>query len=186
MNIRQLFKRKIKELEKEIVIRDDLLLIKRKGDLYDVISQKRNATPDSFLRKTIKAHTLIFSRLLYISLVCSRRIKNSFAPVEKIKSAQDEIREYLGLPVDLYRTKNIYVRQRDKEVGLLYGDYHAAIDGKTRRPAREDLINNLKKIENFCSKYGINEIYLDEFFLRRYVGKTFLANFKNIYHSEIM
>ncbi len=185
MNIMHLFKR-VKELEKEIVIRDDLLLIKRKGDLYDVISQKRNATPDSFLRKTIKAHALILSRIVYLYLVLLRRIKNSFAPIEKVKAAQDEIRDYLGIPVDLYRTKDIYVKERNRTVGLLYGDYHAAVDGKTHRPSREDLIKNLKKIEAFCSKYGINEIYIDEFFLRRYLGKEFLSNFKNIYHSEIM
>lgn len=186
MKLKKLLKKRIKPIDKQIEIEERLNLIRKKGDLYDVISQKRNATPDTFLRKTIKAHTLIFSRLIYLSLVWSRRMKNAFAPVEKIKTAQDDIREYMGLPIDVFRIKNIYVREKDKTLGILYGDYHKTLDNKCVRPAIEDLLEDLKKIEDFCSKFNINDIYIDEFFLRRYLSVKFLENYERIYHSEIM
>ena len=48
-------------------IKKYLKLIKRKGDLYDVISKKRNATPESLNRKLLKYHTIILSRIAYLT-----------------------------------------------------------------------------------------------------------------------
>lgn len=173
-------------MDTEKTIKKKLKLIRKNGDLYDVISRKRNATPDTFLRKLVKAHTLVFSRILYLYLVLVRRIKNSFSSVSSIKDAQDEIRAYLGVPVDIIKNKDIYVREKNKELGILYGDYHAAIDGRGVVPSIEDLKKDLERILNFCSLYEIDEIYIDERFLRKYLSKEFLLNFEHIFHSKIL
>ncbi len=173
-------------MDKKKIIKKRLKLIRKKGDLYDVISQKRNATPDTFLRKLVKTHTFVFSRILYLFLVWTRRTKNKFAPVERIKKAQEEIRDYIDLPVDIFKTKDIFSREKDKNLGILYGDYNPVLRGKHVRPSREDLERDLRKILNFCGEYDINEIYIDEFFLSRYLSKKYLENYRHIYQSEML
>ncbi len=173
-------------MDTEKIIRKKLKLIKKKGDLYDVISNKKNATPETLIRKLVKAHTLVFSRLLYLFLVSTRRLKNSFSPVNKIKNAQDTIREYVGLPIDIIKTKDILTRNRDKKLGVLYGNYNANLDEYDFRPQVEDLEEDLKTIYAFCSRYNIDEIFISEFFLNRYLSKEFLKGYEHLYHSEIL
>lgn len=173
-------------MEKSQTIKRKLKLIKKKGDLYDVISRKKNATPDTFVRKLVKAHTLVFSRILYLFLVCTRRLKNSLAPVEKIKKIQDEIREYVDLPIDIYRTKDIYIKERYKTLGVIYGDYRASLNDKCARPSIEDLESDLKKLADFCENYDINQIFVDEYFLKKYLSTEFLDNFEHVYHSKML
>jgi len=55
-------------------------------------------------------------------------------PVNKIKNAQDTIREYVGLPIDIIKTKDILTRNRDKKLGVLYGNYNANLDEYDFRP----------------------------------------------------
>lgn len=166
-------------------IKKKLKFIKKNGDLYDAISLKKNATPDSVQRKLIKTHTLVFSRLMYLFLVLTRRCKNALTPVNYYKNIQEELRNYIGLPIDIYRTKDVDVKKRLKKLGIIYGNYNAYNTGAIR-PSIEDLTKDLEKILDFSINYNIDEIYIDEFFLRRYLGKKFLNNYTQMYLSDIM
>lgn len=180
---------KLKSLTKENsdrIIKSNLNLIKHNGDLYDVISKKKNVTPDNIYVKTLKLNVLIFSRILYLFLICTNKIKNSLASVEKIKKAQDEIRRFLGLPVDIIRTKDICINDNLRELGILYGDYEEFSKDKNSIPSIEDLENDLKKLRDFCITYNINAIYIDDSFLSSYLSREFLNNFEYVYHNQLL
>lgn len=164
-------------------IKKYLKLIKRKGDLYDVISKKRNATPESLNRKLLKYHTIILSRIAYLTLVLTRRVKNQLAPVNKVKKAQDSIRECVGLPIDIFRTKNL---TKPKEIGVIFSDYNINKEKPDELMPQEDLIKNLKKLAEFCKTYEINNIYLEKHFLKGYLSKDFLYYFSHTNHAELL
>lgn len=143
------------ELEK---IKRNLNLILKKGDLYDVISDKENTSP----RKNIlvKGWVLCYSRILYIGILICDRIKSFFAPIEEIKKAQDEIRDNIGINIDIIRSKEtIKIKSGapttfiKRYLGILYENYH--LDLAT-------YIEHLKKILTFCELHNINEILLRE------------------------
>lgn len=172
-------------MEKNKRIEKKLKLLKKNGDLYDAISKKKNATPDTFIRKSIKAEVIFYSRILYLFLVLSRRIKNSFISVKKYKNAQDEIREYLGLPVDIIRDKSMFILEKDKKLNISYGN-HDPESNLSIRLSFKTLKKNLEHILDFCNTYDINGIYIDEFFLRRYLPKEILDKCIKEYQSDFM
>lgn len=172
-------------MEKTKRIEKKLKLIRKKGDLYDAISKKKNATPDTYERKLVKTYSLIFSRILYFYLVIIRRCKNSLTSVERIKEAQDEIRSYIGLPIDIYKPKDIGMKEKYKNLGIVYGNYNPYSKAGVR-PSIENLEKELGVILDFCVTYNINDIYIDEFVLRRYLSKKFLDNLTHLYQSDMM
>lgn len=157
-----------------------LKYIKRKGDLYDTIARKRNAVLESAPRKVIKLHTLVFSRILYLLLVYLRRLKNKFAPIEKVKKTQDKLREYIGVPVDIIRTKG-----QKKELTLLYSNY-TNIGSKNTCPSIEDLIKDLKKICEFAQKYKIEQVYIETYLLKRYLSYSLVKSFSISSHTLLL
>lgn len=166
-------KKNIDKIEKK------LNLIQKKGDLYDVISKKRNATPDTLNRKLVKIHTLIFSRILYLLLVITRHFKNNFSPVKKIKNIQDEIRQIIGVPIDIFHSK-----EKTNELSLIYCDYN--LEDYDKYPDIVDLIYDLERIANFAKKYNIDSVYIEKYFLTQYLSDEFLWNFKTIYQSDLL
>lgn len=172
-------------MEKTKNIERKLKLLRKKGDLYDAISKKKNATPDTYERKLVKSYSLIFSRILYLYLVIIRRCKNSLTSVERIKKAQEEIRDYIGLPIDIYKPKDIGMKEKYKNLGIVYGNYDPYSKAGVR-PSIENLEKDLRVIFDFCMTYNINDIYIDEFVLRRYLSKKFLDNLTHLYQSDMM
>lgn len=107
-------------------ITEALDIIQKYGDLYDIICSKKNVNPENTAKKILNIHSLLFSRILYLTVLSLTNIKNKLAPLKKVKQAQDEIRKYLGIPVDIFRTKD-----ENKELRLIYGNYISVEDEET-------------------------------------------------------
>ncbi len=147
-------------------IKHDLKTIFKKGDLYDVIALKehRSLVKNAF----IKANILVFSRILYSGIFLGSYVKSHFAPVEEIKNAQENIRKYLGIPIDVMLSKkddatkiddflqSIIERKicrTENELFIAYQNEGVSLDSYTE---------NLRKILEFIKKYKISWVLLKE------------------------
>lgn len=146
----------------------NLDIIKKYGDLYSVISNKSGVNPNGW-KSFLNANILFFSRILYAGTWLFTKIKNKLIPVEKVKNAQDDIRDIVGCNIDIIMPithclsvfdyipsvikKYIYhdkPKMREMKA-VLYGE-----DGLNL----SNYLNNLKNIYEFCSMMQINKILL--------------------------
>ncbi len=65
--------------------RENLKIIYKNGDLYNVIANKLTVRPrkNSF----IKANVLLFSRLAFLGVLIGERIASLFSPIERVRKA---------------------------------------------------------------------------------------------------
>lgn len=178
------------------IIRKNLDVIAKNGDLYDAISLKEgvNSTKYPFLKFNI----LFLSRILYMGIFIGEKIKQKLAPIKKVKKAQEEIRSILGVNVDIVHFKeknflehlvfnilnikdifkNIKREKNDKEnLVILYQDNQ--IDS-------EAYLNNLIKIRDFMQNYNLDYVYLSEEDILNLFDNIDLSNIKDILLNELM
>lgn len=140
-------------MEKDKRIEEDLQKILKKGDLYDNIALKKRVQPKNHYFKRI--NILLLSRILYGGILACDLIKSKLAPIDEIKTATDEIREFLGFNVDVIRSKNIHAQtpkelvKKKHRLYLLYVEENEPLD---------IFRNNLKKLLDFTENYDINQI----------------------------
>lgn len=137
-------------------VKKSFKVILNKGDLFDVISLKKNVKLRS--KSFLKANILLFSRILYGGVLIIERIKAHFAPIQVVKEAQDTIRKNLGVNVDIVRSKRIYTNLKD----LIKYKPHLAVLYENPGAGMDMYIAQLRKIYNFCELFEINEILLNQ------------------------
>ena len=86
-------------------IKQSLETILKKGDIFDVISIRENKSLNQYVHA--KAMGTLYSRIFLIGVLAVEKIKSKYAPVEEIKQAQDKIRKYLTIPVDIILSKHV-------------------------------------------------------------------------------
>ena len=157
----------------------NLDFIFKNGDLYDVISLKegRALAKNPFL----KVNIFLLSRILYAGVLLWEKIKQHYAPIEKVKQAQTEIRESLGVNVDVITFKEInsfgFKRKKNKYLSMLYQE--DAVE-------KETYIGNLQKILNFVELYHLDNIYLrKDDITDNFVGVD-LSDFKTTFLVNIL
>lgn len=146
--------------------------IRKKGDLYDVIAQAKNLNPT--YNPLVRMNVLLLSRILYLGLLAKDKIVSYFSPIEKVHSAQQDIRSILGFNVDIVKDKKLFNSWHNlidykKELALLYEDNEIG---------REEYLANLRKILSFCELQNINVIYLNVDDLARLYPDIVLNDFK--------
>jgi len=158
----------------------NLDIIFKNGDLYDAISLKEGValSQHSFLKLNI----LFLSRILFCGVLIWEKIKQHFAPIEKVKNAQEQIRQALGVKVDIISFKpidetNIKETKKHKYLSLLYeeDDIEMSI-----------YINNLEKILNFAEIYHLDRIYLSLSDIVDYFTGIDLSSYKIIDLKSIL
>jgi len=157
----------------------NLDFIFKNGDLYDIISLKdgRALAKNPFL----KVNIFLLSRILYVGVLLWEKIKQHYAPIEKVKQAQTEIRESLGVNVDVITFKEInsfgFKRKKNKYLSMLYQE--DAVE-------KETYIGNLQKILNFVELYHLDNIYLrKDDITDNFVGVD-LSDFKTTFLVNIL
>ncbi len=157
----------------------NLDFIFKNGDLYDIISLKdgRALTKNPFL----KVNIFLLSRILYVGVLLWEKIKQHYARVEKVKQAQTEIRESLGVNVDVITFKEVnsfgFKRKRNKYLSILYQE--DAVE-------KETYIGNLQKILNFVELYHLDNVYLrSDDITDNFVGVD-LSDFKTIFLADVL
>lgn len=139
-------------MKKRDLIEKDLELINKKGDLYDVIALKeRRALQSNYISKNF---ILFISRILYLGVILEENFKRFLASVSKTKKYQDEIREEVGVNIDIIKFKpdvlDLYV-SKNIRLGILYQENNLN---------KKDYITNLRRILDFANTYNISKIYL--------------------------
>ena len=151
---------------------ESLNTILQKGDLYDVIALKKGAKPQNHW--FLKANVFFVSRILYVGVLIYEKIKASFAPVEQVKDAQNQIRSILKVDVDIVKSKNrrFYkiVQPLKHLAGKLFDTPENTASEKTQpflsilyeddNIEMEDYLKNLEKILTFCELHDIGEVLL--------------------------
>lgn len=149
-----------------------LNIILENGDLYDTIALRENVK--SLKHSFFRDHVFLFSRILYVGVRVCEKIGTFFSPIEKVRRAQQQLREIIGVPVDIVkskheftlytdfvitddesfsRMKDIYQRSRHPSLSILYENSNVRID---------DYVEQLKKILTFCELHNLDEIFLRE------------------------
>lgn len=163
-------------MKKQDLIQKKLKLINKKGDLYDVIALKeRRALQSNYVSKNF---ILFISRILYLGVILEESLKRFFASVSKTKKYQDEIREEVGVNIDIVKFKpddfdliNIHMG-----LGILYQEDNLN---------KKDYITSLRKILDFANTYNISKIYLRKDDLLAFIDianidKDNLTSLKNV------
>lgn len=146
---------KVKDIDE---IQKNLKIILKHGDLYDAISLKENVKPQS--KMLIKANILFLSRILYCGIIIFDKVEAHFAPIEKVKDAQDKIRTKLGVNIDILRTKNEWNLEKKLPTPKFRHDLYVLYENTNVEMT--EYINHLQKIVNFCELYKINQILLNK------------------------
>lgn len=143
-------------------IKKNLDIILKNGDLYDAIAIKEGVQTRFYFWE---ANILLISRILFACTLIAKkfltRIKGNInqdkniSRIEEVREAQNQIRQELGIPVDIVRSKII-----KKRLMLLY---------RAGTVELEEYINHLKKIANFCEAYHIDTIYISKSDLEKYM-----------------
>lgn len=139
-------------MAKKKSIRKNLEVIKKYGDIYDALAKKYNRSVPQY--SFIRYNVLFLSRIAYLFCLPIFRSMDYFtAPIKKIRQAQEEIREFLKIPVDIIHYKNepqyYYKKIWNKEKDNLYLYY------ENEGVNLDTYIENLKRIKEFCSRYQI-------------------------------
>lgn len=156
-------------------VRKSLKFILDKGDLFDVISLKENVKSRS--KVFLKTNILIFSRILYGGVLIFERIKAHFAPIQKVKKAQDNIRASLGVNVDIVRSKRNY--NNLKTLVKSYFNAHLAVLYSNLTLNMDAYIEQLRKIFQFCELFDIEEILLNQDDIYNKFCGVDISNFKS-------
>ena len=82
-------------------VKNNLKLILRNGDIFDNICLREGVGQRKY--SFLKLNILLLSRILYIGVLLGEKIKQYFIKPEKVKKAQDEIRDVLGVNVDFIK-----------------------------------------------------------------------------------
>lgn len=141
-------------MNKHEEIKKNLDTIFKKGDLYDVISLKEgvNLRKYSFLKLNI----LLLSRILYGGVLIWEKIRQKLAPIEKVRKAQEQIRNYLGIKVDIVT----YKEEEKTELKDLVENSYLSLMYIEDDVDTALYIDNLQKILNFIEVYHLDKAIL--------------------------
>lgn len=145
-------------------IDQNLKTILKKGDVYDTISKKEGVLHPHFA--FLKYNILLFSRLLYGLTFGLKKIKALTSPTTKVHNAQQEIREALGVNVDIiknkeYDFKGTVLQTIIKMKALVWRPKkYLACYYENDTLTSESYLNNLIKIYHFAQNHSISKIYL--------------------------
>lgn len=142
-----------------------LEIIEENGDLFDTIALRAGVLSDTTLKqKFVKANILAFSRILYGGVIVYEKIRSFLSPVEKVKEAQKQIREILGINVDIVKPKtNISsIEKKCFSEESYNGTRLAVFYEENGQIGKEEYVENLRKILKFCDLHKIQEILLRE------------------------
>jgi len=144
-------------------VKNCLEVIEQNGDLFDTIALREGVLADTSLkRKLIKTNILLFSRILYGGVIIYEKIRSLFSPIEKVKEAQEQIREVLGVNVDIIKQKialsaiekKCFSMEHSKDTRLaIFYEENGSI-------GIEDYVEKLKRISRLCDLHNIQEILL--------------------------
>ncbi len=146
-------------------VKRSLEVIEQNGDLFDTIALREGVLSDATLKRAfVKVNILLFSRILYGGVIICEKIRSLFSPIEKVKEAQEQIREVLGVNVDIIKQK-IALSAIEKKCFPIehYKDQRLAIFYEENGSIGiEDYVENLKRISQLCDLHKIQEILLRE------------------------
>ena len=148
------------------IVKKNLALLEKEGDLYDAIALKEKVNPITF--PFISFHMLLLSRIIFFGILSGEKIIRHFSPIEKVRKAQQEIRQILGVNIDIVRNKpfcNTIQLKSFKEIGremLRIEKKHLSILYQQENSSKETYLLNLKKILQFCELYSIEEVFLNK------------------------
>lgn len=170
-------------------VEECLKIIRKNGDLYDVIALKEGKMIENDFSKAnfLKANILLFSRILYGGVIVYEKIKSIFAPTMKIKKARDQIRQILGVNVDMIRPKSnewfVFDGMASKSIhigadfALLYEDDKASI---------KEYVASLKKILRFSELHQLKTILLKEADIMSLFGEVDLKEYIFVARNRIL
>lgn len=147
-------------------VKKNLALLEKEGDLYDAIALKEKVNPITF--PFFSFNILFLSRLLFLGVLLAEKIIRHFSPIEKIRKAQQEIRQILGVNIDIVRNKPFYNTvqlENFKKIGremFRIEKKHLSILYQQENGSKETYLLNLKKILQFCELYFIEEVFLNK------------------------
>ena len=160
-------------------VKNALGIIQKNGDVYDVVARALNNRPTS--NGLFRYNVLMFSRILYAGILLKDKLLAPFAPVEKVREAQEEIREVLGFNVDVLLDKSLNNSFRNvlrikKNVAILYeaGDIY-----------RDEYTHNIERLLSFCHLYDIDTIYLSLKDLNRILPSMNTSSFTPVSRTTI-
>lgn len=149
-------------MQKEKKIEQCLQKILKKGDLYEVITYKKNRKMLKY--PVLKAFCFVFSRIAYFAFWGMDFLYNRFfVSPAKIEEAQSEIRKYLGVNVDIARNPFFDISESIKK--YLQKELYIIYENPCASPSA--YITDLEKIVEFCQTYSIPYILLKEQDLER-------------------
>lgn len=128
------------------IVENNLEIIKSCGDLFDVICKKEGVLPRKEEDAILNLNLFLFSRIAYLTALGWEKIGSILAPVEKVRKAGQQIRDILGVNIDI-----ICFKYREKLLSILYED--DTLDS-------DKYIDNLRKILDFAELHDIPEVLL--------------------------
>ncbi len=175
------------------MVRKNLAYLSKHGDLYDTIALKKGFQTR---KKTFfKANILLFSRLLYLGVLLEEKIVRHFSPIKKTKNVQDEIRNILGVNIDIVRRRTCtdlmnsssFMQLMKKcRYCLWNGEKDLSILYQREAVSKEEYIQHLKKISQFCELYSIEEVLLNKKEIEQLFSDINLENYNETKLREIL
>ncbi len=166
------------------IVKKNLALLEKEGDLYDAIALKEKVNPITF--PFFSFHMLLLSRLIFLGVLLGEKIIRHFSPIEKIRKAQQEIRQILGVNIDIVRNKPFYNTvqlENLKKIGremFRIEKKHLSIFYQQENSSKETYLFNLKKILQFCELYFIEEVFLN----KKEIETLFFGAHLEVYQEE--
>ncbi len=162
-------------------VKQCLEIINQNGDLYDAIALKEGVSSDTMHigRSFIKTNILLFSRILYVGVMIYEKIRSLYSPIEKVRNAQNQIRQILGVNIDIWKPKRFssFKKHRNDLENIFNLESFAIFYEENGDIRLEHYIDNLKKILHFCDLHGIQNILLREIDILDQFPEVDLSNF---------
>ena len=147
-------------------VEKSLKTILKHGDIFEVVSKRENkAFSKHFM---CESFLLIYKPWLVFPFLFGKKLTSFFAPIpiEKVYKAQEEIRTFLGVHVDIIRERNNIFHMVDflqkKKYRFLTNSYNLSILYEKNKKTNKEYLLNLKKIYSFFARYPIKTVYLKE------------------------
>lgn len=160
-------------MNKQEEIKKKLKFILKHGDIFDNVCLKEGVLPRK--HPFIKFNILLLSRILYGGVLIWEKISKYFIDLQKVKQAQDDIRDFLGVNVDIITYKYMIAKKEDyeasKKLSILY--LEDSVEPQI-------YIENLQKILDFAELNKIDNIYLRYDDIENYFIGVDLSGFKFI------